>query len=147
DAQAELAERYGIGVDLLSAPSFKAAREEALEAERWNRLHPGAPPRVPMVTQRLAEGRGPVVAVTDYMAMVPDQIARWVPRRFFPLGTDGFGRSDTRESLRRFFETDANSVVSAVLSALAAEGSLDPAVAADAVARYDLNRPHFDPTG
>ncbi|MYL10176.1 MAG: hypothetical protein F4015_12070 [Acidimicrobiia bacterium] len=147
DAQAELAERYNIGVDLLSAPSFKAAREEALEVERWNRLHPDEDPRVPMVTQRLAGSQGPVVAVTDYMTMVPDQIARWVPRRFIPLGTDGFGRSDTRESLRRFFETDANSVISAILSALAAEGSLDPEVAKDAVARYDLNNPHFDPTG
>ena len=147
DAQAELAERYNIGVDLLSAPSFKAAREEALEVERWNRLHPDEDPQVPMVTQRLAGSQGPVVAVTDYMTMVPDQIARWVPRRFVPLGTDGFGRSDTRESLRRFFETDANSVISAILSALAAEGSLDPAVAKDAVARYDLNNPHFDPTG
>ncbi len=147
DAQAELAERYGIGVDLLSAPSFKAAREEALEVERWNRLHPDQEPRVPMVTQRLAGGRGPVVAVTDYMTMVPDQIARWVPRRFIPLGTDGFGRSDTRESLRRFFETDAGSVTAAILSALAAEGSLDPAAAKDAIARYDLLNPHFDPTG
>ncbi|MCY3578041.1 MAG: pyruvate dehydrogenase (acetyl-transferring), homodimeric type [bacterium] len=147
DAQAELAERYGIGVDLLSAPSFKAAREEALDVERWNRLHPDEEPRVPMVTERLAEGQGPVVAVTDYMTMVPDQIARWVPRRFIPLGTDGFGRSDTRESLRRFFETDANSVISAVLSGLAAEGSLEPAVATDAIARYDLLNPHFDPTG
>ncbi len=146
DAQAELAEHYGIGVDLLSATSFKAAREEALEVERWNRLHPEEESRVPMVTQRLAGGRGPVVAVTDYMTMVPDQIARWVPRRFIPLGTDGFGRSDTRESLRRFFETDAHSVISAVLSALTTEGSLDPAVAQGAIARYSLNRPHFDPT-
>ena len=147
DAQAELAEQYGIGVDLFSAPSFKAAREEALEAERWNRLHPDEEPRMPMVTQRLAGGRGPVVAVTDYMTMVPDQIARWVPRPFIPLGTDGFGRSDTRESLRRFFETDPNSVISTVLSALAAGGGLDPAVAKDAIARYNLNHPHFDPTG
>ena len=147
DAQAELAERYGIGVDLFSAPSFKAAREEALEAERWNRLHPDEEPRVPMVTQRLAGGRGPVVAVTDYMTMVPDQIARWVPRRFIPLGTDGFGRSDTRESLRSFFETDAPSVISTVLSALAGDGDLDPAIASDAISHYNLRRHHFDPTG
>jgi len=146
DAQAQLAEHYEIGVDLLSATSFKAAREEALAVERWNRLHPGEEPRVPMVTQRLAEGRGPVVAVTDYMTMVPDQIARWVPRRFIPLGADGFGRSDTREALRRFFETDADSVIAAVLSALAAEGSLDATVAKDAIARYGLLNPHFDPT-
>ena len=147
DAQAELAERYGIGVDMLSATSFKTAREEALAVERWNRLHPEDEPQVPMVTQRLSGGRGPVVAVTDYMTMVPDQIARWVPRRFVPLGTDGFGRSDTRESLRRFFETDAHSVISTVLSALAADGDLDPAVAKDAIARYDLRHPRFDPTG
>ena len=147
DAQAELAERYEIGVDLLSAPSFKAAREEALAVERWNRLHPEEVPRVPMVTERLGGGRGPVVAVTDYMTMVPDQISRWVPRRFIPLGTDGFGRSDTRESLRRFFETDAHSVIAAVLSGLAAEGTLDPAIADDAITHYDLRRHHFDPTG
>ena len=147
DAQAELAEHYGIGVDLLSAPSFKAAREEALAVERWNRLNPDEEPQVPMVTQRLAGGRGPVVAVTDYMTLVPDQISRWVPRRFIPLGTDGFGRSDTRESLRRFFETDAPSVIATVLSAMAVEGSLDPSVATDAIARYGLNNLHFDPTG
>ncbi len=146
DAQAELAERYEIGVDLFSAPSFKAAREEALAVERWNRLHPGETPRVPMVTQRLAGGRGPVVAVTDFMALVPDQISRWVPRPFVPLGTDGFGRSGTRESLRSFFEIDAPSVITAVLSGLAAGGDLDPAIAEDAITRYDLRRPHFDPT-
>ncbi len=147
DAQAELADQYGVGVDLFSAPSFKAVREEALAAERWNRLHPEEAPRVPMVTQRLGAGNGPVVAVTDYMTLVPDQISRWVPRRFLPLGTDGFGRSDTRESLRRFFETDARSVIAAVLSCLAADGSLDPAIAADAITRYNLQDHHFDPTG
>ncbi len=147
DAQAELAEHYNIGVDLFSAPSYKAVREEALETERHNRLHPDEPARVPLVTQRLGNSKGPVVAVSDYMTMVPDQIARWVPRPFIPLGTDGYGRSDTREALRRFFETDANSVISAVLSALAAEGNLAVAVAKDAVERYKLLAPHHDPTG
>ncbi|MXW41600.1 MAG: pyruvate dehydrogenase (acetyl-transferring), homodimeric type [Acidimicrobiia bacterium] len=146
EAQTELAANYHIGVDLLSAPSYKAAREEALEVERWNRLHPDEEPRVPVVTQRLADANGPVVAVSDYMAMVPDQIARWVPRPFIPLGTDGFGRSDTREALRRFFQTDTNNIIAAVLSALASEGTLDTAVAKDAINRYNLLEPLFDPT-
>ena len=146
DAQAELAEDYGIGVDLLSAPSFKAAREEALEVERWNRLHPDEEPRVPMVTQRLGEGRGPVVAVTDYMTLVPDQIARWVPRRFIPLGTDGFGRSDTRESLRRFFEIDRYYVTVAALKSLAAEEVIPASKVAKAIKKYGLDPEKPDPT-
>jgi pyruvate dehydrogenase E1 component len=103
---------------LWSATSYKRLREEALAVERRNRLHPDHDPDVPLVT-RLLDGRpGPVVAVTDYMKLVPDQIARWVPAPFVPLGTDGFGRSDTREALRRYFEVDAAHIVVATLSAL-----------------------------
>ena len=122
EAQAELAERYGVGAELWSATSYKQLRDEALSAERWNRLHPGETPRVPLVTQQLSTSNGPIVAVTDFMRAVPDQIARWSPRSWRSLGTDGFGRSDTREALRRFFETDAEHVVVAVLTALADEG-------------------------
>jgi pyruvate dehydrogenase E1 component len=119
-ARHELAEHHGVGVDLWSATSYKSLREDALAAERRNRLHPSAEPEVPRVSRLLADVPGPVVAVTDYMAMVPDQIARWVPdsRRFTPLGTDGFGRSDTSEALRRFFEVDAGHVAAAVLAQL-----------------------------
>jgi pyruvate dehydrogenase E1 component len=145
-AQADLAEQFGVGVDLWSATSYKRLREEALSVERWNRLHPDAPARVARVTELLA-GTGPVVAVTDFLKAVPDQVARWVPdgRRFTPLGTDGFGRSDTREALRRHFEIDTGHVVVAVLSSLAADGIVEPAVVKDAVARYDLDTEATDP--
>jgi len=152
-AAADLAEHYDVGVDLWSATSYKALRDEALGAERWNRLHPGQPPRTPLVTELLGENgqggehpAGPVVAVTDFVRMVPDQIARWVTGRpFIPLGTDGYGRSDTREALRRFFEVDAGHVVVAVLAGLAATGEVKPEVVADAIARYDIDPDAVDP--
>ena len=145
-AQQELAEHYDVGVDLHSATSYKRLREEALSTERWNRLHPEATARVPRVTELLA-GDGPIVAVTDFMKAIPDQIARWVPegRSFSPLGTDGFGRSDTREALRRHFEIDAGHLVVATLAALASRGETKAETVADAIARYDIDPDHIDP--
>jgi pyruvate dehydrogenase E1 component len=137
-ARDELASVYGVGTELWSATSYQQLRMQALEVERWNRLHPSAAPRTPLVTQKLEDSKGPIVAVTDYMRMVPDQIARWVPRRFMPLGTDGFGRSDTREALRRYFEIDAPSIVLTVLTELVAEGAIVPAALEDAIARYKI---------
>ncbi|MGQ0742810.1 MAG: pyruvate dehydrogenase (acetyl-transferring), homodimeric type [Acidimicrobiales bacterium] len=134
-----LADDHGVAADLWSVTSYKALREDALEVERWNRLHPGQPARVPYVTEALAGCSGPTVAVTDYMKMVPDQVARWVPGPFVPLGTDGWGRSDTRASLRRHFETDAASVVVAVLSALAQSGDAKPEEVAEAMARHQVS--------
>jgi pyruvate dehydrogenase E1 component len=139
DARNELAERHGIGVDLWSATSYKSLREEALETERWNRLHPGQAARIPLVTQKLRDLPGPVVAVSDYMRAVPDQIARWVSRPWLSLGTDGFGRSDTRQALRRHFETDAGSVVVAVLSQLCLDGVVGPDAVRDAIDRHDID--------
>ena len=144
-AQAELAEHYGIGTELFSATNYKLLREEALAAERWNRLHPGDSRREPFVATQLESGSGPVVAVSDYMKMVPDQVARWVPRPYITLGTDGFGRSDTREALRRFFEVDAGHVVVATLSGLADQGRVDPAVVKDAIDRYGIDPEVGDP--
>jgi pyruvate dehydrogenase E1 component len=144
-AVGELAEHYDVAAELWSATSFKRLREEALEAERWNRLHPGAEGRTPRVTQLLGEGEGPVVAVTDHMTMVPDQVARWVPRTFVPLGTDGFGRSDTREQLRRFFEVDTGHVVVATLWGLAREGKVDAGAVDDAIRRYGIDPDAPDP--
>ena len=114
-----------MAAELWSATSYKRLREQALSTERWNRLHPDQPARTPRVTELLDDGDGPIVAVTDFLKAVPDQIARWAPasRRFVPLGTDGFGRSDTREALRRHFETDAPNVVVATLAALAASAA------------------------
>ncbi len=139
EARQLLADTYGIGVELWSATSYKTLREEAMVAERWNRLHPTQPPRVPMVTQKLAGAAGPIVAVSDFMRMVPDQIARWVPGRFMSLGTDGFGRSDTREALRRHFETDGAHVAIAVLSQLLADGSVTANLVTDAIQRFGVD--------
>jgi pyruvate dehydrogenase E1 component len=133
EAAAELAEHFDVAAELWSATSYKRLREDALAVERWNRLHPG-------------ESNGPIVAVTDFMALVPDQIARFVPgRSFTPLGTDGMGRSDTREALRRFFEVDAAHVVVATLTALANQGDVKPEVVADAIARYGIDPDAIDP--
>ena len=144
-AQTELAEHYGVGASLLSATSYKRLREDALSLERWNRLHPDQEQRISHVAQILAEEEGPVVAVTDYMKMVPDQIARWVPRRYVSLGTDGYGRSDTREALRRFFEVDAGHVVAAVLAGLARDGAIETELVDDALERYDIDPDIADP--
>jgi pyruvate dehydrogenase E1 component len=142
-AQAELAERWDVGADLWSATSYKRLREEALSAERWNRLHPTEAPRVPRVTSLLGTEGGPVVAVTDFMKAVPDQVSRWVRQPFVPLGTDGFGRSDTRERLRQFFEVDMPQVVVATLWGLAQQGEVKSEVVAEAIAHYgiDVDRP------
>jgi pyruvate dehydrogenase E1 component len=139
EAAATLADHYDVGVELWSATSYKALRDEALAVERWNRLHPGQSARTPLVTRLLAEAPGPVVAVTDFMKLVPEQVARFVPDRpFVPLGTDGFGRSDTREALRRFFEVDAPHVVVAVLHALAEQGEVKTEAVIDAINRYGV---------
>jgi len=137
-AQAELLEHYEVSAELWSATSYKALREEALDAERKNRLNPGVHYE-PLVTQKLQQGEGPITAVSDYMTIVPDQIARWAPRRFAPLGTDGMGRSDTREVLRRFFEVDAPHIVVAVLHNLALDGAIEPSLVADAISRYGID--------
>src|SRR6185437_15899052 len=145
EARRLLAEGWGIAADTWSATSWSTVRQDAVSVERWNRLHPAGPPRVPYVTEQLGGGRGPVVAVSDYMRAVPDQIARWVPRPFTSLGTDGFGRSDAREALRRYFEVDAAHVVVAVLSALAAEGSVDRSEVATAIQRFGIDPDAAEP--
>ena len=142
----ELLERYDVGVDLWSATSYKLLREEALEIERWNRLHPGASPRQALVTRLLDGGAGPIVAVTDFMRMVPEQVARFIPHRSFtPLGTDGMGRSDTREALRRHFEVDMSHLVVAVLYELSQAGSIKHEVVQDAIVHYGVNPEALNP--
>jgi pyruvate dehydrogenase E1 component len=138
-AAEDLAADYGVAAELWSATSYKALREEALSVERWNRLHPTEAPLTPYVTARLAEVNGPVVAVTDFMRAVPDQISRWVPSDWLSLGTDGYGHSDTREALRRFFEIDTAHIVVGVLSQLALRGEVKPETVAEAIRRYDID--------
>ena len=128
EARRLLAEDWGVAAEAWSVTSYKSLREEALSARPLQPTPPGrGDRRVPFVTALLVRLDGPVVAVTDFMRAVPDQVARWVPRPFTSLGTDGFGRSDTREVLRRFFEVDAAHVTLAVLEGLAAEATCRPA--------------------
>jgi pyruvate dehydrogenase E1 component len=145
EAQKLLAEHHDVAAELWSVTSYKALREEALSAERWNRLHPGEPPRTPYVTETLADAEGPVVAVTDFMKMVPDQVSRWIPNHFTVLGTDGYGRSDTREALRRHFEIDAAHITVAVLDGLRATGDGKAEEVADAIGRYGIDTEAPDP--
>ena len=145
EAQQELAEHYDVGADLWSVTSYKKIRENALAAERANRLRSSGTPIAPDVTLKLANAGGPIIAVSDYMKLVPDQIARWVPGRYVTLGTDGFGRSDTREALRSFFEIDTAHVVVAALSALADEGRIERSVVTEAIVRYGINPDAADP--
>ena len=136
-AQEMLAERYGVASDVWSVTSYTELRREALDADRWNMLHPDQPPRTSYVAARLAESPEVIVAASDYMKALPDLIAKWVPGELVALGTDGFGRSDTREALRDFFEVDARFVTLATLHALAREGRVDAELVSEAI--EDLN--------
>jgi pyruvate dehydrogenase E1 component len=138
-AQQILAERYGVSADVWSATNYKRLRNEAIQCERWNMLHPTEPAKTPHVVELLAKEEGPFVAVSDNMRIVPGQIAEWVPGGMTILGTDGFGRSDTRERLRRFFEVDAECTVIATLWALAKQGKVERKVAAQAIKDLDVN--------
>ncbi len=140
-----LAAEHDVAVDLWSATSYKSLREEALSCERWNTLHPDDLQRTPFVTRQLADGFGPVIAVTDFMRAVPDQVSRWIGRDYTSLGTDGFGRSDTRTRLREHFEVTAEHIAVATLWRLAELGEVDASVAAEAIKRYGLAVDSADP--
>ncbi len=144
-AQELLARDWGVAAETWSVTSYKELREDALEVERWNRLHPASAPREPYVARALGDAAGPIVAVSDFMKAVPDQVARFVPAPFTALGTDGFGRSDTREALRRHFEVDAEHVVVAVLSSLVAVGQAKGDEVAQAIATYGIDPEAIDP--
>jgi len=145
EARRLLAEHWGVGCDTWSATSWATLRQDAIRAERWNRLHPDGEPRQPFVTTELGSGSSPVVAVTDYMRAVPDQVSRWVHRPFVSLGTDGFGRSDARPALRRYFEIDAGHVVVAVLSSLVRVGQASADEVKDGIARFDIDPEAAEP--
>lgn len=145
EAQNLLAEHHDVAADIWSATSYQQLRNDALSVERWNRLHPTEKPRVAYVTEQLRDVQGPIVAVTDYVKAVPDQIAPFVPRRMTSLGTDGYGRSDTRPALRRHFETDAAHIVVAVLNDLATDHVIPTETVAAAIRQYDINPDTDDP--
>jgi pyruvate dehydrogenase E1 component len=139
-AAAELLESdFKVAADVWSVTSFSELRRDGLQAERWNMLHPAEEERVPYVAAALADRRGPVIASTDYLRAVPDQIRQWVRGRYRTLGTDGYGRSDSRRALRRFFEVGRHYVVVAALRELAAEGAIEPSVVSEAIAKYEIN--------
>ncbi len=139
EAQRILAERFNVAADTWAVTSWTNLRTDALEAERWNRLHPEAEPRTAIVTEALGDGSAPVVAITDYMRSVPDQVAPFVDRPYLSLGTDGFGRSDAREALRSYFEVDAANLVVAVLQQLALGGEIKSSLVAEAIAEFGID--------
>ncbi len=143
-AQQILAEKYAVQTDVWSVTSYNELRREALSVERWNRLHPAEPEKTPYILQALKGSRGPVIAASDYMKVVPDQLAPWLQGRLVSLGTDGFGRSDNREYLRRHFEINAESIVAATLSKLARDGKFDAKRAQKAFQELDLDPEKVD---
>ncbi len=139
-ATAELLEKdFGVASDIWSVTSFTELRRDGLDCERWNMLHPEAKPRVSYVEQCMANRNGPVIAATDYMRSFADQIRGFLPKRFKVLGTDGFGRSDTRKKLRQFFEVDRYYVAIAALKALADEGTISASEVSKAIKLYGIN--------
>ena len=145
-AAAELLEEdYDVAADVWSATSFTELRRDGMRAERWNLLHPSQAPRESYVARCLRERRGPVVAASDYVKLFADQIRPYVPRTYLSLGTDGYGRSDTRASLRRFFEVDRHFVALSALKALAEDGDVPGARVADAISRYRIDPDKSDP--
>ena len=130
---------FGVTADIWSATSFNELARDGQDAERWNRLNPLEAPRVPYVTQALSGAKGPFIAATDYMKNYAEQIRAFVPGRYTVLGTDGFGRSDSRVNLRRFFEVDANHIAAAAMVDLFREGAIDEATLRDALSRYDID--------
>ena len=128
-----------MSADIWSCPSFNELRRQGLETDRWNLLHPTQAPRPSYVEQCLGPQHGPVVASTDYMRSFADQIRPFVPRRYVCLGTDGFGRSDYRIALRKFFEVDRHYVATAALNALAQEGAIPKSKVEAALAKYGID--------
>ncbi|MBF8289293.1 MAG: 2-oxo-acid dehydrogenase subunit, homodimeric type, partial [Chloroflexi bacterium] len=145
EAQRILAEKFGVAAEIFSAPSLPLLRRDALEADRWNRLHPADKPRIPFISQVLGAKGGPIVAATDWMKVVPQMVAPWIPATFVALGTDGFGRSDTRESLRAFFEVDAAHIAAATMAALARDGGVTGKQAAAALTDLGIDPDKVDP--
>jgi len=132
-AQDILEQKYGVAADVWSVTSYKALYTDAVETERWNRLHPNEKARVPYLTQSLADASGALVAATDYIKTLPSMVSKWMPRRLATLGTDGFGRSEGRQALREFFEVDHRFIALAALHELVQDGKIEPSVVTKAI--------------
>jgi pyruvate dehydrogenase E1 component len=144
-AQEILSHKYGVQADVWSVTSYTELRREALAVERWNRLHPTEPEKTPYIVQALNGSKGPIIAASDYMKSIPDQLSPWLLNRLVTLGTDGFGRSDNREHLRRHFEVDAESIAAAALSRLTRDGKYDAAKTQRAFAELKIDTEAGDP--
>jgi pyruvate dehydrogenase E1 component len=134
-----------VAADVWSVTSYKQLYREAHEAEHWNLLHPGKKRKIPYVEKCLGQEPGVFVAASDYVKALPDTIARWLPRPLTSLGTDGFGRSDTRQALRSFFEVDSRFITLAVLAALAREGEMDSKVVRQAMKTMEIDPDKANP--
>jgi len=144
-AHSILAEKYNVPADVWSVTSYTELRREALAIERWNRLHPVESAKTPYIVTTLEKTEGPIVAATDYLKAVPDQLAPWLGPRMVTLGTDGFGRSDNREHLRRHFEINAESIAASALSRLARDGKFDAQRAQKALQELGVSAEKIDP--
>jgi pyruvate dehydrogenase E1 component len=146
-AQSILAEKYGVQANVWSVTSYNELRRDGLDVERWNRMHPEEKAKTPYIVTALqnANAEGPIVASSDYIKAVPDQLAPWLGTRLVALGTDGFGRSDNRQHLRRHFEIDAESIAAATLSRLARDGHFDAKRAQAALQELGVNPDKIDP--
>ena len=144
-AQEILEQKYGVAADVWSVTSYKALYTDGIETDRWNRLHPSAKPRVPYVTEMLKDAPGVLVAATDYLKTLPNMIRPWAPRRIASLGTDGFGRSEGRTSLRDFFEVDSRFITLAALDELYHEGKIEKCVVEKAIADLGIQRDKPNP--
>ena len=134
-----LEDDYKVAADVWSVTSYKELRRDALEVERWNLLHPNEPQKQSYLSRMLAKEDGVFVASSDYVKALPDSVSKWFPRTLFSLGTDGFGRSDSREALRDFFEVDAKHIVLAALTALAKEGKFKTTELNKVIKRLGIN--------
>jgi pyruvate dehydrogenase E1 component len=144
-AQEILESKYNVSADVWSVTSYTELYREGHAAERWNMLHPGETPRVPYVTECLKDAKGVLIAASDYVKAMPDSIDRWLPRPLTALGTDGFGRSETRAALREFFEVDYRYVIVATLAALARDGTLEASIVDQAIKAHNINPEKANP--
>ena len=141
-----LAEDYGVTSDVFSATSFNELARDGLDCERYNMLHPESEQKVPYITEVLSESNdGPTITATDYIKSYGDQVRAYVPGSYKVLGTDGFGRSDSRENLRRHFEVNAHYIVVATLHELAKSGDIKMKVVADAIAKFGIDADKINP--
>jgi pyruvate dehydrogenase E1 component len=144
-AQNLLLDDFGVGSDVWSVTSYKSLHQDAVEVERRNHRNPAKEEKLPFVAETLSEASGVFVAASDYVKALPESISKWIPGRLISLGTDGFGRSDSREALRDFFEVDERHIAAAALAGLAKEGKIKPEMVVEAIRKFEINPDKANP--